>query len=183
MSGVIVTVKRSGDTQYKVVEVPMDLPSADLAALLSEALGWHTDRAGKQISFQIEAELLQRRLYPHESLQKVGVLKGSALILHQVVADHELDVFRPGFSPERVGLLRPGYHYMASLPAHDNKPIKHITPAILLTEDQPQTNPIASPLTGWQSLGLNLSSSSSRESGEPVDKTKESPFKWKQLDD
>ena len=102
MSGVIVTVKRAEDSQYKVVEVPLNLTAAELALMLSQALNWHIDRAGKPIFYQIETDFLQRRLYPDESLQNVGVLKGTSLILHPVANGHEHDVFQPGFSPGRV---------------------------------------------------------------------------------
>lgn len=80
----------------------MDLPAAELALLLSQALNWHTDRAGKPVFFQIEPDSLQRCLYPDETLQNAGILKGGLLVLHPVASTHDQDVFRPGLRPQKV---------------------------------------------------------------------------------
>jgi hypothetical protein len=78
----MVTVKRVNQAQVHSVELPVDLPCEDLAAIMSSDFGWDSDDAGRPVSYDIEAHPPGRMLEPTETLASAGIVDGTWLVFH-----------------------------------------------------------------------------------------------------
>lgn len=82
MQRVIVSVRLYNEAQGRDLEVPAEVESGRLAALIAQAMDWDRDVSGRHIDYQIEAHPPGRPLQSHESLASAGVWDGAWLILH-----------------------------------------------------------------------------------------------------
>lgn len=80
MERVIVTVKRQGEARERDLEIPSDVPSRQLAAVIFQALHWDEDATGQPVHYVIKAEPQGRTLRGDESLADVGVWDGARLV-------------------------------------------------------------------------------------------------------
>lgn len=105
----IVTVQRHGELVSHDLEVPAEIRASELAAKIASAMGWDTSRADRQVTFEIEALPLGRRLEDHETLASADAWDGSWLVLHPVSVDSRgpTPTGAPG-AEARPGHGRPG---------------------------------------------------------------------------
>ena len=88
MAKAIVTVKRVEEARVRDLELPVDVPSAQLAEMVAKALGWDMDATGYPVSYNIEAHPPGRLLNSGETLAQAGAWDGSWLVFHPRGAIH-----------------------------------------------------------------------------------------------
>jgi len=81
MDLVIVTVKRENEARVRDLEVPADMPSAQLASLIAEWCGWNQDPGGKPVRYEIHSTPPDRILAPDETLAQAQAWDGAWLVL------------------------------------------------------------------------------------------------------
>ena len=82
MESILVTLKRAGEVKGRDLELPLNMPTGQLAIELAELYGWNLDNAGYPILYELEAHPPGRRLNTHETLAQSQVWDGSLLVLH-----------------------------------------------------------------------------------------------------
>lgn len=81
MERIVVSVRHRDGGPGRDLEVPAEVPAAELASLLAEALG-RPDRVELPAAPQIEVVALGRRLEPHATLGAAGAWDGADLVIH-----------------------------------------------------------------------------------------------------
>jgi len=90
MSRIIITVKKSEDASERDVEVPADIPVAELSGLIARALRWPVSSPGQTVEYGIECRKAGTepcRLNSSESLAQAGVWDGARLIFHPTLTE------------------------------------------------------------------------------------------------
>ena len=82
MQRVIVTVKRENEARVRDLDVPADVPVAQLTEMITQALHWDTDQAGSRVEYQLEANPGKRLLKPEDTLESAQVWDGAWLVFH-----------------------------------------------------------------------------------------------------
>jgi hypothetical protein len=72
---VVVTVWHQGEAEARDLELPAEIPAAELAALVARALQWDG-------AFRIEVYPTGRVLTPYDTLAAAGVWDGAWLLFH-----------------------------------------------------------------------------------------------------
>ena len=101
MLRVIVNVRRQGEATDHDLEVPAEVPSAQLAESIAKALDYYEELPGYSIRYVLRADPPGRSLRPDESLADAGLWDGSCLIFRQVMVRGE--TFRPVFLESPTG--------------------------------------------------------------------------------
>jgi hypothetical protein len=82
MERVIVEVKLHGEDRGRDLEVAPDLPVAELAGVVAQALGWpHSD--GPAAGYAVEATPPGRTLRPNETLADAQAWDGATLVFRR----------------------------------------------------------------------------------------------------
>lgn len=164
MLRVVVSVRREGEPNERDLEVPAEVESHRLVALVARALGWDVGASDRPVRYNIHATPPGRVLHPYESLADLSIWDGARLVFQRFGGP--AGSYAPSYRPS---------------PASSAPPVAPTPPAYSPgVASSPLAPPSASgPIAGWRSLDIDLPESGA-EPDEPGETT--TGFTWKQLD-
>jgi WXG100 protein secretion system (Wss), protein YukD len=206
---VIVTVKLANEARVRDVELPANVPMAQLARALAQRLGWNQEAGDQQLSYDVEVYPPGRRLNPNETLAQASAWDGAWLVFYPRQLDAspvapKLDIAwepidRPSAKADTsaptepasiVPPAAPGSARQSPLePAPVAPPPPPATPGSsppLVEDPASDADDGEGPVTGWIPLGLPNPSANPAEQQPPQDKPSarsETPRGWRRIDE